>query len=230
MPRVSWRGLVAVGCLAAASLVSVALAEAPDEEAWTVQTVALRDFRDALATASGLRDEGFPAYNEFTMQEGRQWVRVRIGCWVGRDAADALVELLRAVAAPEAVAVPLTPGAPVGCVDIDVGFIKPSRFIPLHALGELPTYRVEVANHVAHIRHDGERWSISQGDAEPAPAPAPTGTLRFRAGEVRGFAVVLLDDGFEATVFCPGRLVAQVGDVAVVEWANAVVACTPYRG
>jgi hypothetical protein len=219
-----------VAIVVALGLASLAFAQVPDEDAWTVQTIALRDLREAQATAEELRDHGFPAYTEFAMHEGRQWVRVRVGCWVGRDGAEAIVELLRGLVTREATAVPLSPGAPVACVDIDVGFIKPSRFLALHALGEMPTYRVEVAEHVAHVRHDGEGWRVSQGESEPDPLPAPIGSLRFRAGELRGFAVVLLDDGIEATVFCPGRLVAQVGDVAVVEWANAIVACVPYRG
>lgn len=198
------------------------------EDAWTVQTVALRDLREAEATASDLRELGFPAYTEFSMNDGQQWVRVRVGCWIGRDGADAMAEILRGLSTAEAVAVPLSPGAEVACVDVDVGFLKPSRYLPLHLNGELPTYRVEVADHVAHVRHDGDRWLVVQGGDEPTPAEAPLGAVTYRSGEIRGYAVVLLVTDGVATAFCPGRLVAQAVDVAVVEWSNAIVACTPH--
>jgi hypothetical protein len=196
-------------------------------DAWTIQTVAIRDFREAQAIAADLRDQGFPSYTEFSMSAGQQWVRVRVGCWQGRDGADGMVEVLRGLVTREAVAVPVTAGAPVTCIDVDVGFIKPARYEPLHLAGELPTYRVEVADHVAYVRHDGQRWLVVQGVDPPLPAPAPDPTALFRAGEIRGFAVVFVDGAGAPEVVCPGRLVGQVGHVAVVEWANAIVACAP---
>jgi hypothetical protein len=216
----------ALAVVLAAAASSIALAQ-DAADAWSVQVIALRDLRDAQSTAEDLRELGFPAYTEFAMHDGQQWVRVRVGCWVSRDGADAMAEILRGLSTAEAVAVPLSPDAEVPCVDVDVGFLKPSRFMPLHLGGELPTYRVEVADHVAHVRHDGDRWTVIQGDVEPEPTEAPEGTLAYRSGEIRGFAVVLLVSDGVATVFCPGRLVAQAVDVAVVEWENAIVACMP---
>jgi hypothetical protein len=213
--------------LALALLASLAAAQPVPVEAWTIQTVALRDYAEAQVVAEDLRDLGFAAYTEFAMHRGSQWVRVRIGCWIGREGADGIVEILRAVATPEAVAVPVSPGAPIRCVDIDVGFIKPTHYLPVHLPGELPTYRIEVGDHIAHVRHDGEAWRVLQGEDEPAPESAPRGELQFRTGELRGYAVVLQVIDGEATVLCPGRLVAQVADIAVVDWANAIVACRP---
>jgi hypothetical protein len=217
---------LALALVLATAAWSVALAQDP-AQAWSVQVIALRDLRDAQSTAEDLRELGFPAYTEFAMSDGQQWVRVRVGCWLSRDGTEAMAEVLRGLTTAEAVAVPLSPEAEVPCVDVDVGFLKPSRFMPLHLGGELPTYRVEVADHVAHVRHDGDRWLVIQGDVEPEPTEAPAGTLTYRSGEIRGFAVVLLVSDGVATVFCPGRLVAQAVDVAVVEWENAIVACMP---
>ncbi|MBA2666172.1 MAG: SPOR domain-containing protein [Trueperaceae bacterium] len=196
----------------------------PHDDVWAVQIVALRDFGEAQHEARELGEMGFEAYTEFAMHEGNQWVRVRVGCWVGRDAAEGIAEILRALVTIEAAAVPATPDAPVGCIDVDIGFLKPAHFLPIHLSGELPTFRVEISNHVAHVRHDGEGWRVLQGE-EPAPAPAPEGSASFRAGELRGYAVALLLEEGRSRVFCPGRLVAQVGGVALVEWANAIVAC-----
>jgi hypothetical protein len=213
--------------LVVAPLVAPAVAQAPIGEAWTVQTVALRDYGEAQAVADDLRGLGFAAYTEFAMHQGRQWVRVRVGCWFGREGAEGVAEILRALVTDEAVAVPLTPAAPVRCVDIEVGFIKPERYLPVHLPGELPTYRIEIADHVAHVRHDGEAWRVLQGEDEPEPVAAPRNGTTYRTGELRGYAVVLVIDDGTASVFCPGRLVAQVADVAVVDWANAIVACMP---
>ncbi len=218
---------LALVLLAFAPLVTRAAAQAPVAEAWTIQTVALRDYAEAQAVADDLRGLGFAAYTEFAMHQGRQWVRVRVGCWFGREGADGVAEILRALVTDEAVAVPLTPAAPVRCVDIEVGFIKPARYLPVHLPGELPTYRIEIAEHVAHVRHDGEAWRVLQGEDEPEPVTAPPNGVTYRTGELRGYAVVLVIDDGAASVFCPGRLVAQVADVAVVDWANAIVACMP---
>jgi hypothetical protein len=206
----------------------LAFARAPLEDGWTVQTVALRDLVEAEAMAEALRDLGFASYTELAMHQGQEWVRVRVGCWIGREGADGIVEILRTLVTDEAVTVPVTGDVPVRCVDIDVGFIKPTHYLPVHLPGEVPTYRIEVAGHVAHVRHDGAGWSVVQGEDEPPPVAAARGAVPYRTGELRGFAVVLVVDEGESTVFCPGRLVAQVADVAVVEWANAIVACSPW--
>jgi hypothetical protein len=215
-----------VRSLVVALWLGAALAQ-PSAERWTVQTVALRDFREAQSTVAELRFLGFPAYTEFAMHEGNQYVRVRVGCWSTRDAADAVADALRGLVTREAAVVPVSPGAPVECVDVEVGFLKPSVYGALHGDGEAPTYRVEVGGQVAFIRHDGSGWSLLQGADPPEPQAVPPHGASFRAGGVEGFALVLrLHDG-TASLFCPGRLVAQVADVAVVEWANAIVACRP---
>jgi hypothetical protein len=148
--------------LLASWLVVVAMAQ---DGGWAVQTVALRDLREAERAAAHLRAAGFPAFTEFVMADGLQYVRVRVGCWSIRPAAEAVAELLLGGHAREAVVVPHGPGSPDACVDLDVGFITPASWSPLFGPGEAPTFRVELAGHVAHIRHDGERWSVLQGEA-----------------------------------------------------------------
>src|SRR5690625_4403092 len=115
------------GLRTALVLVGLLLGVAAAQELWTVQTVAYPDYRLAQATEAELRDRGFDAYTEFTMFEGRQYSRVRIGCFSSRDAAEWLAGLLTAGFTDEAVAVPMSEEAQPGyCIRDEVGFIKPA--------------------------------------------------------------------------------------------------------
>ena len=210
--------------LLASWLIVVAAAQ---DGGWAVQTVALRDLREAQQTAAALRDAGFPAFTEFAMTDGLQYVRVRVGCWSAREGADAVAGLLLAGHAREAVVVPHSPESPRACVDLDVGFLMPTSWAPLFEPGEAPTFRVELAGHVGHIRHDGERWMVLQGDGAPTPLRVPPPTRPYRAGEVGGGAAVFDDRDEPSVLVCPGRLIGQVGEVAIAVWVDAVVACRP---
>ncbi len=194
-------------------------------ETWSIQTVALRDLREAQLRAAELRSAGFPAFTEFTMSDGLQYVRVRVGCWSSRDAALGVAELLLGGHAREAVVVPHSEASPEPCVEVDVGFLTPSTWAPLHDVGEAPTFRVELAGHVGHIRHDGLRWSVLQGDTSPAPIDAIALPMRFGTGELGGGPLVFVERGGDLVVLCPGRLIGHVEDVVIVEWSDAVVAC-----
>jgi hypothetical protein len=126
--------------------------------------VALRDLREAQNTAAALRDAGFPAFTEFTMTDGLQYVRVRVGCWSAREGAEAVATLLLARPRPRGRGGAAQPGSPRACVELDVGFLMPASWTTLFEPGEAPTFRVELAGHVGHIRHDGERWMVLQGE------------------------------------------------------------------
>jgi hypothetical protein len=190
---------------------------------WSVQTVALRDFREAQGIAAGLRVHGLPAYTEFTMQGGLQYVRVRVGCTSEREVAEAWAVLLTRSFVAEAVAVPVDGPLPAGvaCVAAEVGFRKPARWALVSAPGDMPVFRVEVVDHVAYLGYDGLIWRVWQGMAPtPVAAPAP----RVAAARLEGRDVVRSADG---SLLCPGRLLASVGDAAVVELGDAIVACRP---
>ncbi|TVR90715.1 MAG: SPOR domain-containing protein [Trueperaceae bacterium] len=194
---------------------------------WAVQTVALRDLREAQNTAATLRDAGFPAFNEFAMTDGLQYVRVRVGCWSAREGADAVAGLLLAGHAREAVVVPHGAESPRACIEIDIGFLMPTSWEALFEPGEAPTFRVELAGHVAHIRHDGQRWIVLQGEGTPTPLRVAAPARPYREGEVAGSAAVFDDRSEPSVLICPGRLIGQVGEVAIAVWADAVVACRP---
>lgn len=200
-----------------------ALGSALAQTTWSVQTVALRDYREAQGVAAGLRLHGFEAYTEFTMQSGLQYVRVRVGCTDAREVAEAWAELLARSLVAEAVVVPMEGASPsdVRCVAAEVGFRKPARWVLVSGAGEVPVFEVEVAGHLAYLGFDGLAWRVWQ---ETAPAPVEASAPRVVAAVLEGRDVVRSADG---ALLCPGRLLGGVGDAAVVELGDAIVACRP---
>lgn len=201
------------------------------QAAWTVQTVALRDLRQANAEVSRLSGLGLPAYTQFAMLDGLQYVRVRVGCF-DRENAERWAALLRARVTREAVALPADAPPPSGvpCVAVDVGFRKPAAWALVSRPEEQPTFRVEVAGHAAYLRYDGAGWRLWQA---VAPAPEPLPPAPGAAGRAAGAIHVAVLGGQEIVrhavwgALCPGRLVAAIGDVGIVDQGDAVVACGP---
>lgn len=218
-------GRPAVRALMGCFLLSAAALGAAQSPAWTLQTVALRDLRDANAEAERLQAVGLAAYTEFTMSAGLQYVRVRAGCFDTREAAEAWADVLRGGVVREAVAMPVEGPLPghVPCIEVDVGFRKPTAWALVSGPGEQPTFRVEVAGHPAYLRHDGNGWRVYQA-VEPAPEAAPLlpAASGLREASVGGHPVVVTLGG---AALCPGRLLAVAGAVAVVDRGDAVVAC-----
>ena len=199
------------------------------QAAWTVQTVALRDLREANAEVARLADLGLAAYTEFAMLDGLQYVRVRVGCF-DRATAERWAGLLRTGVTSEAVAMPLEAQPPGGvpCVTVDVGFRKPAAWVLVSRPDEQPTFRVEVAGHTAYLRYDGTGWRLWQSVTPPPEPMAPVPTSRVvRQARLAGQDVV-----HHPTwgVLCPGRLVASIGDVGIVDQGDAIVACGPVTG
>jgi len=194
---------------------------------WSVQTVALRDLREAQGTTDSLKRHGFDAYTEFAMDSGLQFVRVRVGCFTSREAAEAMADALRGRVTETAVPVELTPGAPTqGCVDMVVGFLKPSSWDAVTRAGAVPAFQVQVAGLEAHVVHTGERWRVLQ-DGEPLPAlDAALASERFSQAQVGGALLVRQETPGGGLVLCPGRLLASVGRVAITELGDALVACS----
>lgn len=205
----------------------VAVQDATVEPAWSVQTVALRDFREANGVVEQLRGFGLDAYSEFAMNDGHQFVRVRIGCYTSRAGAEAMAAALRGRVTAEAAAVEMTVGAPVvGCVHVDVGFRKPYAWAEVEADGVVPAFRVVVAGIPAHIVHDGTRWAVLQGDDSVPPVNATLPRGSFTSTTLGGVAMVRLAVGATDVVLCPGTLIAEVGQVAIVELGSVVMACS----
>ena len=204
--------------LAVALLVSMASAAG-----WSIQTVALRDYRDAQATAADLRTFGLEAYTEFAMSDGVQYVRVRIGCFTTRESAEELAAHLRDYLVADAVPVERTPDAPTaGCLEEHTGFLKPPVW---RQVGNgIPAFEVAIADTKAIVRHTGRAWRMVQDGVE-VPAHQPPLTARFRQGVVLDVPVVETTVGGATVVVCPGTLLAEVGDVAIVERPDRIVSC-----
>lgn len=211
------------GSILVVAVVLATLGTVLAQTTWSVQTVALRDYREAAGVAAGLRLHGLEAYTEFTMQGGLQYVRVRVGCTDEREVAEAWAVLLARSLVAEAVVVPMEGAAPVdvACVVAEVGFRKPARWSLVSGPDEVPVFEVAVAEHIAYLSFDGLAWRVWQGTA---PAPVAASAPRVVAARLDGRDVVRSVDG---GLLCPGRLLAAIGDAAVVELEDAIVACRP---
>lgn len=192
--------------------------------AWAVQVVALRDYVEAQSAVAQLKDLGFPAYTEFAMDSGRQFVRVRVGCYGTREAAAAMAQALRGRVTADAQAVELTPGAmTLGCVEESVGFLNGYGWRLISDAGPV-SFDVTVAGVPATVVHDGDRWRMVQDGGELPPMATPSSTAVYANRSVGGSSFVVLE-GTDAVVVCAGALIAQAGDFAIVERGDVVVSC-----
>ena len=143
---------------------------------WTVQTVALQDYQEALETAAQLQALEYDAYVDFGLYEGRQFVRVRVGCFADQDSADFFARQLAGRVTAEAVAVPLEtkPGASF-CVQRVVGFELPESWAVLSNTASSLTFWVEVLGQRRFVMFTGQlgasrsRRKNSRASALPRP-------------------------------------------------------------
>jgi hypothetical protein len=157
-----WRFLLFWCCLGFLSLTTLALAEV-----WTVQTVALRDFRMAQERIEALRAHGFNAYHEFAMNDGKQYVRVRVGCFSDKVAAQAAARALEQYLVDEAVVVPLSDDAPIDyCVRYDLGFLYPDAWGVWSSEANGVVFWVEVGSRRGFVAYNGRSWQVLQTQAE----------------------------------------------------------------
>ncbi len=219
-------------------------------QAWTIQTVAFRDFREASLVKEELQNLGFDAYTEFVMSRGKQFNRVRIGCFADKDGAENLANSLAGNVTKEAVVLPMTPGADVNfCVGRDLGFLLPQAWGVLSADGQAIVFWVEVAGKRAYINYDGSTWELTQ--EEPEIVAALSGGLNqtdvfasssLSAQDVARASSSPLKTSFvpmsqypkliqaltaeQAIVVSSGELLWQSGRSAVLRSGNAVFALT----
>lgn len=210
---------------AAAALLAVTAAAWAAAESWTVQTVAMRDLREATSVADDLRRLGFDAYTEFTMANRLQYVRVRVGCFHARDGAEAMAALLRGWATRDAVVVERTPGAPArGCLLRDVGFVAPEDGWRQRAPG-VASFEVEVAGVTGLVRYRGGRWQVLQAAADDALPIAVSTERRFVQVDAAPRPFVAIRDPDGPLLVCAGRLLAESDGAAIVEQDGVVSAC-----
>lgn len=199
---------------------------------FTVQTVALKDYQQALATAQQLRELEFDAYVDFAMFGGEQFARVRVGCFTDREAAASLAGLLKTAVTAEAVVAELSPAAqPEVCLRRDVGFALPQSWLEHLSTPAAVSYRVEVLGRRGLVIFDGERWRLAQSEAEAqrvlnsaTPVLAAASLPLFEEQRRDGRPYVLLAWQGRKFVVTSGKLLWQRGPVAIVLEAEAVVA------
>ena len=131
------------------------------QNAWTLQTSAFRDAELAVVTVEQLRDAGFDAYSE----RFGEVVRVRVGCFLGRESAeDMAANLAQHV---DMQIVPMnqgtTPG-PTFCVHLEAGFKLPAAWGVVENAPEGITFWIDAAGR-RFLRFDASGWRIYQNAA-----------------------------------------------------------------
>jgi hypothetical protein len=214
--------------LVAALLATLASAQASPQapaSAWTVQTVALRDLRQADTVVAELKNLGFDAYDGFAMHDGKQFVRVRVGCYTDRAAAQAVADALAKHVTEQAVVATLSPRAKVArCVREDIGFLTPAHWQRIDAADGLPTFHVKLGGQSADVVYNGRRWVVVQ-DGSPRPVSAALTGPAFVTAHPGGVPWVAQETPGGTRLLCPGKLVGHAGDAAIVERPGEVVAC-----
>jgi len=206
--------------MAVAMLVGTALAQG-----WSVQTVALRDLRQARQVVGELKALGFDAFSEFAMHDGDQFVRVRVGCYTDRAAAQAAADALAGHVTKQAAVVTLDSASKAtACVQEDIGFLKPATWKRLDAADGLPTFSVEVGGRQARLVYTGSGWRVIQEGA-PVRVPVVAPAASFETARPGGVPWVAQEVGAGPRMLCPGKLVGSAGSAAVVERSGEVVAC-----
>jgi hypothetical protein len=236
---VTLRALVLVVFGTALTQAPLAQAPATQTPRYTVQTVAMQDYRQALDTAQSLRDLAFDAYVDFAMFDGRQFARVRVGCFESREAAETLAQYLAGNVTREAVPAELSEAAtPALCWQREVGFTLPPTWSEFASTPEAVAYAVEVMGHRGVMVFAGERWRLAQSEeealdwlerarAQPVSHTAPLFEQQTRNGR----PLVVVSWRARPVVVTNGMLLWQRGPFAVVLEGDAVVAyhATAYR-
>lgn len=181
-------------------------------QSWTLQTNAFSDYREAVAAVDSFKAQGFDSYSEFFMQNGKQLVRVRIGCFESKDDALAFASL---VSSAEKVALPMTENAAtLFCTNRSVGFKTPSNW---GRYQETPThidFWVSLKDVTAYLRFDSSAWRIIQSGSYRPEAATVTGVGYFRE-EASGL-IKLYYPGLSVLTITSGTLIWQNALSAVI--------------
>lgn len=208
--------------LVALALLSQAAAQ---DGRWTIQTVAFPDYRLAEAEVDRLAGMGFDVYTEFTMFEGTQYTRVRVGCFESRPAAELMAQVMAGRITAEAVVQPFSEdAAPSFCLRDDIGFIKPADWSVQMQDTQQIVFRVQLGGYTGFVRMRGGEWRLLTA-IEPATASPAGITLPFEQVTAAGQPVVRTTIAGRPRLICPGRLMWQAGRTAVVERASTVAGC-----
>ncbi len=213
-------------------VLTAVLASPAQAQRYTVQTVALGNYQEALDTAQALRDLAYDAYVDFAMFEGRQYARVRVGCFVDQGSAAAMAALLKASVTAEAVVAEASPNAPVGlCLRREMGFALPQGWDVLRSSPSAVAYRVEVMGQRGYMVFGSLGWQLAQSeeealgsipDAGPVLASARPASFQALTREGRPFVAVASPGA--AFIIANGQLLWQNPTSAVVLEGDAVVA------
>ncbi len=127
---------------------------------WTIQMGAFTDYREATASVNQFKAQGFDSYSEFYMKDGKQLVRVRLGCFDTKETAELYANHMGLT---NLALLPMSENAPVShCVSRKIGAILPNRWGVYQSNASQAEFYVELQNQNAYLNFDGSSWNLKE--------------------------------------------------------------------
>jgi len=142
-------------------IVIIILLSLTQAQTWTIQTASFRDYRLAQRSLDRLLKAGFDSYSEFYMDQGRQLVRIRVGCFESREAAQNFLDKMNSMGQISAYVVPHSQ-AGNSCVKRNIGFIAPEKWGTYQVDNQKIIFWVSISDVTAFIAHTNLGWQVSQ--------------------------------------------------------------------
>ncbi len=130
-------------------------------QTWTIQIASFYDFRLAQRSLDRLVSAGFDSYSEFFMEEGSQFVRVRVGCFESREAAQNFLDTMNSMGQINAYITQNT-NSSNNCINRSVGFITPEKWGTYRLNNDNIVFWVNISGLTAFISNSASGWQISQ--------------------------------------------------------------------
>lgn len=181
---------------------------------------AFTDYREATARVNLLKSQGFDSYSEFYMKDGKQLVRVRLGCFDSKDTAELYVNHMGLT---NLALLPMSDNAPVShCVSRNLGAILPSRWGVYQTNSAQAEFYVELQNQNAYLNYDGSSWNLKESSTALEESTLQE-SFYFR--EEAGLIKLFYPD-LSILTLTSGKLVWQQNLSAVIVEDNSLVAYT----
>lgn len=153
---------------------------------WTLQTGAFQDYREATQAVYKLQISGLDSYSEFYMQEDKQWVRVRVGCFDSKPTAEQFAQISQLSGANP---VPMTAGSHQGiCIARQVGAmlpLDPANWGIYQQDQTAVEFWFQVQSVRAYLAYSGSSWNLNETPLLSSSTASVTSYFRETNGQIQ---------------------------------------------
>ncbi len=191
-------------------------------QTWTIQTASFRDYRLAQRSLDRLLKAGFDAYSEFYMDQGKQLVRVRVGCFENRDAAENFLNKMNSMGQISAYIIPHSL-AGKSCIKRNIGFIAPENWGTYQIDNKKIIFWVSISDITAFIAHTNLGWQVSQTGSDLLSDSQASPIQHYFAQNSEFGAIYVVLPNRKPYKLTTGKLLWQSGASAVILEDDTVV-------